>query len=41
MHAVLGHLRGPVTLTPATAGKPLDSLGFDTVADATWRTGKM
>ncbi|MEV4249248.1 GNAT family N-acetyltransferase [Streptosporangium canum] len=42
MHAVLGYLRGPVTLTSATAGKPLyDSLGFDTVADATWWTGKM
>ncbi|MER5421612.1 GNAT family N-acetyltransferase [Streptosporangium roseum] len=42
MHAVLGHLKGPVTLTSATAGKPLyDSLGFDTVAHATWWTGKM
>lgn len=42
MHAVLGHLRGPVTLTSATAGKPLyDSLGFDTVADAAWWAGKM
>lgn len=37
MHAVLGHLKGPVTLTSATAGKPLyDSLGFDTVTRATW-----
>ncbi|MDP9866132.1 MULTISPECIES: GNAT family N-acetyltransferase [Streptosporangium] len=37
MHAVLGHLEGPVTLTSATAGKPLyDSLGFDTVTHATW-----
>jgi GNAT superfamily N-acetyltransferase len=37
MHAVLEHLKGPVTLTSATAGKPLyDSLGFDTVTRATW-----
>ncbi|WP_371786264.1 GNAT family N-acetyltransferase [Streptosporangium subroseum] len=37
MHAVLENLRGPITLTSATAGKPLyDSLGFDTVTRATW-----
>jgi GNAT superfamily N-acetyltransferase len=38
MHEVLGHLNGmPVTLTAARAGKPLyDSLGFHTLADATW-----
>ncbi|MFJ2030702.1 GNAT family N-acetyltransferase [Streptosporangium sp. NPDC087985] len=37
MHTVLEHLAGPVTLTSATAGKPLyDSLGFDTITEATW-----
>jgi GNAT superfamily N-acetyltransferase len=38
MHEVLCHLNGmPVTLTAARPGKPLyDSLGFQTLADATW-----
>ncbi|MFF0313016.1 GNAT family N-acetyltransferase [Streptosporangium sp. NPDC004379] len=38
MHAVLERLSGlPVTLTAATAGKPLyDSLGFDVITQATW-----
>lgn len=38
MHAVLAHLKDlPVTLTAATAGRPLyDSLGFGMVVPATW-----
>jgi GNAT superfamily N-acetyltransferase len=38
MNAVLGSLKGqPIVLTAAKAGKPLyDSLGFETVGNATW-----
>ncbi|WP_433369204.1 GNAT family N-acetyltransferase [Streptosporangium sp. CA-115845] len=38
MHAVLAHLGDlPAVLSAAKAGKPLyDSLGFDTITDATW-----
>jgi GNAT superfamily N-acetyltransferase len=38
MHAVLNHFADrPVTLTASMAGRPLyDSMGFETVALATW-----